>query len=452
MSEPSRKPQPPASSGNPAPDGPSPADSAPLPPVRQRDPLYEQHRLLARSLFVSKLIYDRGYWEELERVNQKFCLTLAPGVFRVGLLHADFSQESTHFEMLEIFQDSVLRYAQQLFGDICSELLCEYRLMGYFLYFNYGEAQEPVFKSRCERLLHLLRQYLRSTEKGAHTSLSMSLSGIHSSWKDWEAARREAYSAIDLRLLGDGSAHVLCQQSAPPAAGSQDAGRSLAAAREALREAGQALDFQKFDYGVRRLVSLHIQLNSCQDLPGELYGVLSFFFDCHSAVLGGRIDSADAGKQIRWRMLKENDPRRMANTLLTGIKPYFALAAQLSRQRFSEPVQAAVDYISAHCGEPVTVRSAAALVHLTPGYFSSLFKLETGQTFCAYVTERKMERAKELLASSGLPVHEVSRQTGFTDQRYFSKRFHSFTGLTPTEYRKTYGSIRNCTHRGKPAS
>jgi AraC family transcriptional regulator len=53
-----------------------------------------------------------------------------------------------------------------------------------------------------------------------------------------------------------------------------------------------------------------------------------------------------------------------------------------------------------------------------------------------YITNRRIEKAKELLAKSNLPIVEVGFQTGFKNQSHFTTLFRKFTSLTPKIWRE----------------
>ena len=66
---------------------------------------------------------------------------------------------------------------------------------------------------------------------------------------------------------------------------------------------------------------------------------------------------------------------------------------------------------------------------------SRFFQKYEGQSFSNYLTEIRIQRAKELLkANQDLLIKDVAYMVGYNDQFYFSRVFHSVAGLTPTEY------------------
>ena len=85
--------------------------------------------------------------------------------------------------------------------------------------------------------------------------------------------------------------------------------------------------------------------------------------------------------------------------------------------------------------DDISLNTIAAGVGMSPSYFSSIFSREMGKTFVEYLTEIRMEKAKELLVCSSLKTSEVGYQVGYKDPHYFSYIFKKTLGCSPKEYR-----------------
>lgn len=112
------------------------------------------------------------------------------------------------------------------------------------------------------------------------------------------------------------------------------------------------------------------------------------------------------------------------------------LAGSRARRRGSrDALSGVIRYVRGNLARRISLADAAAAVDLSPGYLAHLIKNETGRTFVDLVTERRMEKAQELLAHTSLRVAEIAAATGFEDEAYFARRFRQWFRLTPREYR-----------------
>ncbi|AMR30813.1 AraC family transcriptional regulator [Mucilaginibacter sp. PAMC 26640] len=85
---------------------------------------------------------------------------------------------------------------------------------------------------------------------------------------------------------------------------------------------------------------------------------------------------------------------------------------------------------------PYSAEQAAQELNVGYSWFRKLFKNYTGLSPGQYYLQLKIEKAKELLSNSNVPVKEVSIVLNFESSFYFSTIFKEKSGLTPTEYRK----------------
>ncbi|MGU8378882.1 response regulator transcription factor [Clostridium perfringens] len=93
-------------------------------------------------------------------------------------------------------------------------------------------------------------------------------------------------------------------------------------------------------------------------------------------------------------------------------------------------------YIDDNMDKMLKLEELASICSLSPGYFSRVFKKETGKTVITYINEKKVERAKKLLKESKDPIINISLDLGFDDCGYFIRVFKKITGLTPKAFRE----------------
>lgn len=95
----------------------------------------------------------------------------------------------------------------------------------------------------------------------------------------------------------------------------------------------------------------------------------------------------------------------------------------------------AVRWIDEHYFEELSLTSLAEKYHVESSYFSKMFRQETGENLILYITNRRIEKAKEYIVQENLSLAEIAFLVGYDDYTYFSRVFKKNTGFSPREYR-----------------
>lgn len=105
---------------------------------------------------------------------------------------------------------------------------------------------------------------------------------------------------------------------------------------------------------------------------------------------------------------------------------------------YNQLVEQAKAYIREHYGEPdISIGRVCKHLHISTGYFSSIFKKEVKMTFVNYLMQIRLEAAKDLLRSTELKAFEIAERIGFADPNYFSFCFRKKYGQSPKEYKNS---------------
>lgn len=83
----------------------------------------------------------------------------------------------------------------------------------------------------------------------------------------------------------------------------------------------------------------------------------------------------------------------------------------------------------------MSINTICDYLHISPTYFSFIFKKETKTTFINYLTQIRMDAAKELLKTTNMKAFEIADKVGYSDANYFSYSFKKKFGLSPSEFR-----------------
>lgn len=96
------------------------------------------------------------------------------------------------------------------------------------------------------------------------------------------------------------------------------------------------------------------------------------------------------------------------------------------------------DFILAHMGEDITLEHMAAAANLSRRHFARCFFLEIGQTPYRWLLEQRLDRAKDLLASTEDSLSDISAACGFSSQSHLTTLLRKQTNLTPSAWRKKF--------------
>lgn len=106
-----------------------------------------------------------------------------------------------------------------------------------------------------------------------------------------------------------------------------------------------------------------------------------------------------------------------------------------SRCQHLKNVSRSMEYMKENYMKSLPLEEAAAVAHLSPSYFHSVFKDIVGMTPCGYLTQLRVREAQKMLINSKKSLCEIALDSGFSSQAYFCSVFRRLTGVTPQKYR-----------------
>jgi len=90
----------------------------------------------------------------------------------------------------------------------------------------------------------------------------------------------------------------------------------------------------------------------------------------------------------------------------------------------------------------ISLKKLAEKYHYNPDYLSRLFKEETNSNYVDYVNKLRVSTAKNLIQSTDMMAYNICEKVGYKDYRYFVSVFRKFTGMTPSEFKKSRRAFR----------
>lgn len=117
------------------------------------------------------------------------------------------------------------------------------------------------------------------------------------------------------------------------------------------------------------------------------------------------------------------------------------LRDQSATNHYDDLITEIKEYIDQnYADEGLSLQSLSSHVNFSPNHLSTIFSQQTGMTFIKYLTDYRMNKAKELLRCTGKRSVDISSEVGYKDPHYFSYLFKKTQGMTPTQYRNHKGS------------
>lgn len=108
-----------------------------------------------------------------------------------------------------------------------------------------------------------------------------------------------------------------------------------------------------------------------------------------------------------------------------------------SARKHGDCLDIAIEFIDKnYANQELTLNLLADVVNISPNYFSRIFSKNEGCTFVEYLTNIRINKAKELLMCSNMKTTNIAYEIGYKDSHYFSCLFKKLTGCTPKEYRE----------------
>lgn len=131
------------------------------------------------------------------------------------------------------------------------------------------------------------------------------------------------------------------------------------------------------------------------------------------------------------------DARLLAQAILEYSRRLLANPVPEEDRQSSAFFRAACLYIEENFDRLITRDTVAAHLHISPNYFSRVFREQGALTFSDYLTQVRIGKAKFMLEKYDLPLSQIAQRCGFNDFNYFYKVFKKVVGRTPTEYRNS---------------
>lgn len=395
---------------------------------------YERSYDLMRSRFLEGLVRDTDKAQDLREWLTYYEIDLLGSLYMASVIQIDNNfEDKEHAELVD------LEYRKIALLDLVKEVDEQFDLGEYFLDgkevvilkgsegSSYGDFVRGQM-TKMEKLRQAVERYLPYTVTIGCGQVCQRLENLHQS-KDG------AISACDYKLLMGTNQVIYISDLEKNVIDDYDFNdrdqRSLAR----MIKAGAV---SEFDDKIEEVFTALLKT----ELTQQLMTILQLFtVVIESGKALGLSQSDLADEQLMGILGKDESLLYKKERILKLGHQIIDLGVKSRQHTNSALVLEAKAYVEANYKDwELNIEKISAHLHYSPNYFSSMFKKENGQSFMNYLLNMRVEKAKELLATTDMKNFEIAMEVGFSSANYFSYSFKKETQQSPSVYRKTLKS------------
>lgn len=368
-------------------------------------------------------------------IYETYRVKLQSGNFRVACVKLDLPQGKKYLPNENMKE--VVRERLSGMKSAVTDYFVGYGIRPYYYIRNYWLfilLDEPAGFQRKPDYALLLEKLKKSINRYEGIMISLGASQEIYSIEKVPAAKQKVIEAVREKIcIGTEKVFFPRIQTELPYYFAQFWNKESTAVEEAVGktdvDAFAAVIEQCFDYLAEKDIESAAYLTMCRNIV-EIYGkILSS---------NGWEDDREFVEDVENVLDNSCSAKELAFSFRRTLIRHFSEYILQGNQKEKKPVRMAKEYIEKNYCKQISLGDIAEYVHLSPVYFSSLFKQEMGMNFSDYLIACRIDGAKKLLRDSNKSVLEISEAVGYTGAKYFCKLFRKNVGMTPLEYRKIY--------------
>lgn len=183
-------------------------------------------------------------------------------------------------------------------------------------------------------------------------------------------------------------------------------------------------------------------LPSIKDLINNVNTISSMFaMNCKYLILKDNDEVYQALKNLIMELSSDNEKDEFSIQLYF-IEVFLKISQLIDLNYGSSTtnihINKTIDFISMNYDRDLSVSELSMHINVNVDYLHRIFKQNTGFTIVEFLTSMRIEKAKMLLKNTDIPIIDVSGYVGINSRQYFSHVFKKNTGISPSQYRKSF--------------
>ncbi|WP_410512857.1 response regulator [Paenibacillus sp. BR2-3] len=370
---------------------------------------------------------------DIHNVNENYHFSFQPGLFQVFAVKIDCGYEDQNNNAIGILEEKALQIINNLLKDLCFEMWIYLNDSFTYCVLNYEPGLKKTIRRQVKTVLDELMAQEAAFEQFKFTiGVGTAVEDIRQLKDTYEEAR---YTIMQRLVLGAG-------KFIEDGAKQKGLHRGDALLAELNKSMGAAVEVLDKEAVLNCIAHLKEQIKSAENLNGEIiYSVVEHTCEMYLFHL--------RNNQIMHHDEKFYDTFRVHANRCSSIDQLFEYLSTMvgesleaiildQKQRETKPIRIAKQYIQQNFMRSISLEEVSNVVGFNPTYFSSLFKKVSGSNFVDYLSEIRMNNAKELLRETDFSIATICEKVGYSDLKHFTKSFKKNTGIKPNEFRKLY--------------
>jgi len=391
---------------------------------------------LRANLFIERLLKKGADTEDLtlDNINENYHFAFKPGVFQMCAVKIDCGFECQYNNAIKILGEKVLQILNSLLKEQCYEMGIYSDDSVTYCLLNFHENYKKTMRKQMKVVLDELLIQKAAFEKFEFT---IAAGTVVEDVKQLKDTFRAARFGIAQRIISgtgifieEGTVKVESQM-----------GSALLA--ELNKKMGTAIELLDKDSVLSCIDNLKIQIKTEKYLKGqEIFSLTRHICEMYLTHLRNNEIPIQYGEEFYEEFCIYSNHCSSIDELFQYLSVMLNKSLDViiedKKQTDTKPIRLAKQYIQQNYMKSISLEDISNLVGFNAAYFSTLFKKENGSNYLNYLSEVRMNKAKELLRETNLNIAVVCEQVGYNDLKHFTKSFKKNTGIKPNEYRKLY--------------
>ncbi len=395
---------------------------------------YRKSLPVLREVFLASLISQVSPEGEIREKASNYQIDLDGKSYLIATVSMDHPGEDAGLSQTK--EQELLAFAIK---NIAEEVINRHNRAIVFIHLNRivlliihdHEEQEAVLA----QTLPALEEIRLSVEKYLRQTITVGVGTVRSDLGEIPYSYEDASSALDYRLILGNNRVIFIDDVEKPSVVDQLRFDELQE-QELIRclKVGTLTELKEIvDRLCKAIADAHVSIKDCQIYLLEIMTTIlkvakSANLDVDEVVGGSFHPFAEINK---FHTLQE-----VKSWIIAVCSKIMNSIANDRQSSYKHLVEKAIAYTKEHFHESdISINKVCNHLHISTGYFSSIFKKETKMTFVSYLMQIRMEAAKEYLRTTDLKAFEIAEKVGYADPNYFSFSFRKMFGISPKEYK-----------------